>query len=205
MSFFCLLFLDKKMTSSLSPYVNAEVERLTTNIVNKAVRKKMLDKNYGDYLITSGEVLSLDIVKLNQVKEEITDYVNEVLMHLDDASVTDYYLSDYLKTGKFKKIKHGILAENSVGSLRGSTLFGNIGPTVPIRLFFVGQVTSDIDIETKEYGINNVIVKVYLILNVKEQVMMPLASKKKEIIIREVLEVDMLKGEIPNYYTGISK
>ena len=178
---------------------------MTSNIVNKAVRKKLLEEDYGHFLVESNGSFSYDIVKINRVKENITEYVDQVLTHLDEASISDYYLSDLLKTGKFKKIRNGILAENSISSLRGSTLFGNMGPTVPIRLFFIGQVHSDIDVVTKEYGINNVMVEISLILNIEEQVIMPLTSKKAEIVVREVLEIDVVKGEVPSYYTGFSK
>ncbi len=193
------------MSKSLSPYVDAEVERLTSNIVNKAVRKRILDGNYGSFLIDSDDNISYDVVKLNRVKEDITGYVDDVLTHLDEAFIEDCYFSEQLKVGKFRRIKNGILAENSISSLRGSVIFGNIGPTIPIRLFFVGQVHSDIDVQVKEYGINNAMIEIVLVLTVKEQVMMPLASKSKKIVVRELLGIDIVRGKTPDYYTGFSK
>ena len=205
MSFLNLLFLDKKLTSSLGPYVDAEVERLTKNIVNKAVQQKMLEKDYGNFLIKESESFSYDIKKINMLRKELTDYIQEILMHLEKADIDDNQLFGQLKTSHFKKIKNGILAENSISSLRGTTIFGNIGPTVPIRLYFVGQVSTDIDIQIKEYGINNVIVEIYLIITVKEQVMMPISSKAKEIKIREIIDTNIIRGTIPNYYGGLLK
>ena len=41
--------------------------------------------------------------------------------------------------------------------------------------------------------------------NSVEVVIMPLTSKKAEIVVREVLEIDVVKGEVPSYYTGFSK
>ena len=195
---------------SLGPYVDIEVERLTNNIVDTAVRKKMQEKKYGPFLMENssenGETFfSYDTVELNLLKNEITSYVQKVLSHLDCADIEDDYLFQQLKTSKFKKIKNGILAENSINSLRGSTLFGNMGPSIPIRLYFVGQVSSKIDIFAKEYGINNVLVEVYLIIKVKEQVMMPISSKTKEIEIRELVSMDVVRGKVPSYYGGFSK
>lgn len=195
---------------SLGPYVDIEVERLTNNIVDAAVRKKMQEKKYGPFLMENssenGETFfSYDTVELNLLKNEITSYVQKVLSHLDCADIEDDYLFQQLKTSKFKKIKNGILAENSINSLRGSTLFGNMGPSIPIRLYFVGQVSSKIDIFAKEYGINNVLVEVYLIIKVKEQVMMPISSKSKEIEISELVSMDVVRGKVPSYYGGFSK
>ena len=210
MSFFCLIYLDKKMKISLGPYVNSEVERLTSNIVNKAVREKMKEQKIDSFIIKEESLekdnnISYDIEKLNTVKEEVTDYIQNILNHLDEADIKDYHLYNQLHVGKFKNIKNGILAENSISSLRGSILFGNIGPTVPVRLYYVGQVHSEINIDAKEYGINNVLVKIFIIISVKEQVIMPLSSSTKEIIIKELLGADIIQGTIPNYYTGFSK
>ncbi len=210
LSFCCLLFLDKKLTLSLGPYVDMEVERLTRNVVGKAIRNKMIEKKYGSFLLSDVDekgvhTFSYDVSKINLLKNELADYVQNLLTHLELADIDDVYLFNSLKISKFRKIKNGILAENSVSSLRGSVLFGNVGPTVPIRLYFVGQVLADIDVEIKEYGINNVMVEIYLVIAVKEQVMMPITSKVKDIQIRELIEVDIVHGEIPHYYGGFSK
>ena len=152
MSFFYLLFLDKKMVKSLYPYVNNEVERLTNTIVHKAIRRKIVEKNYGNFLVKSDNdeesYYSYNMYQINQFKEDVTDYIQDVLSHLDSANIEDTLLFGDLKVSRFPKIKNGILAENSISSLRGSTIFGNIGPTIPIRLYFVGQVSSEIDVQT---------------------------------------------------------
>ena len=57
----------------------------------------------------------------------------------------------------------------------------------------------------KEYGINNVIVETYLVVTIKEQVIMPLSSKRKNIVIKEPLTIDIIQGSIPNYYNGYLK
>ena len=113
-----------------------------------------------------------------------------------------YFILDRYKTGKFKKMKNGIICDISLGTIRNSVLFANIGPTIPIKLSFLGQVNTDIDIKEKEYGINNILIKTYLIVRIKEQATMPISSKRKEIIIRKPISIDIIKGEIPKYYTG---
>lgn len=76
----------------------------------------------------------------------------------------------------------------------------NIGPTIPIRLLFTSQVDSDIDISVEEYGINNVVLKLYLVVTLKEQINMPISSKRKDIIIKTPLSINIIKGKVPSYY-----
>ena len=207
MSFFWISYLDKKMNRSLKPYMDMEVERLTNNIVNKAIREKLAEKDYQTFFITDEvtKEISYDTMKINELKNDITQYVQDILLDLDNGKIPEYFISDQKSDSRFKHIRKGVLAGNTLNSLQGSALFGNVGPTIPTRLFFVGQIHSDIDIEVKEYGINNVMITIYLIITVKEQVSMPLSSDSKEITVKEPLIVDILKGPIPNYYTGFQR
>ena len=209
MSFFCLEYIDYHITSILKPYVNSEVERLTNNIVNKAIRKKILDEDYtfnnSNQLLESFNRLSYDTIMLTKIKDEITAYVQDSLMHLENGELDDYFVPKRLKEGRFKNSKHGIICDVSLGSVRGSTLFANVGPTIPVKLSFLGQIQSDIDVTIQEYGINNVLIKVYLIINIKEQITMPFSSDRVDISIKEPIIIDLLQGDIPQYYNGFSK
>ena len=69
---------------------------------------------------------------------------------------------------------------------------------------FIGQVNTELDVKVREYGINNVIVEMDVIVSVCEQASMPLTSKKKDIIVKEPISIEIIKGEIPNYYNGLN-
>lgn len=195
------------MSHSLKPYIDMEVERLTNNIVNKAIREKVLENKYQSFFVSNEKEknISYDTRKLNELKNEVAEYVQDILLDLDDGKIQEYFLENRKKESRFKHIRKGILAENTLNSMRGSTLFGNVGPTIPTRLFFVGQIKSDIQMEAKEYGINNIMVTIFLIITIKEQVSMPLSSSKKEITVKEPITVDIFQGEIPKYYQEFLK
>ena len=173
---FCLELIDYQIVSILKPYMNSEVERLTNNIVNQAIRNKIKNANYSFNKVNQNEnskLFSYDTIMLTKIKDEITAYVQDSFIQLDNGKIDEYFISDRIKTGRFKKVKHGVICDLTLGSVRGSTLFANVGPAIPIKLSFLGQIQSDIDVDIKEYGINNVLVTIYLIINVKEQISMP--------------------------------
>ena len=182
-----------------------EVERLTNNIVSKVVSEKMISKDYGKlYLYDSNNKnISYDTTKINLIKKELTEHVQNILIDLDNGKIDKYFVSKRIYSGRFKNIKRGIICDVSIGSIRGLTAFSNIGPTIPIKLLFNGQVNSDIDVQVKEYGINNIMVEVYLVMEIKEQIIMPLNSNRKKIIIRTPISIDIVKGDIPEYYQKI--
>lgn len=208
MTFLNIYFINLKINKIVKSYMNIEVERLTNNIVSKSVReemKKYTKSNVTKYYDNDDKRIFYDIQKLNNLKNNITELIQKKLMEIENGEIDEYFLPKRIQKSRFKKIKQGIICDVSIYSLNESGLFANIGPTIPIKLVFSDQLNTNIDVKTKEYGINNVIVETYLIVTIKEQVIMPLSSKRKNIVIREPLTIDIIQGNIPNYYNGYLK
>lgn len=177
--------------------MNVETERLVTNIVTKAINEEMKNTDIDSNFYSAS--------KLNEVESKLDARILDELINIDDGKIENYFISTRVKTGRFKKIKNGVLCDISIGSIRGSTLFANVGPTIPIKLLFSSGLNSSIDIDVSEYGINNAIIKVYFNVDINEQITMPISSKRKKISIKKVIAIDIIKGKIPDYYTGLIK
>lgn len=202
LSFFLLVLLDKRYNQLILPYINVEVERLTNNIIQKEIRNFMIQNPYNDLLIQhneKGDIL-YDSFQLSVIETKITERLQDLLIQLDNGEVDSFFIPKRVKNSRFHHIRNGILCDVSLSSIRGSSLFANIGPTIPVRLYFIGQLNTEIDVNSKEYGINNILVQVDMIIKVKEQVSMPITSSQKEIVIKVPLIVQLVKGDVPNYY-----
>lgn len=202
--------IDVRLNKVVETYIDVEVERLTNNIVNAKVDEVIKNINLNDLFLIQHEEnnnmrMSYDTKKINELKSNINRVIQDELMELDNGNIDSYFIPTRIKNGKFKNIKKGILCDVSLGSVRGSTLFANFGPTIPIRLLFSSQLNTDIDINVREYGINNAIVEVYLVIYIKEQITMPLTSKRRKIKIKDPLMIDIIHGKIPDYYGGYIK
>lgn len=203
-----MVVIDKRVNMIIDQYINMEVERLTNNIVSREVSRIMVESNHNSLLnIEKGngviENISYNTKEINLLTDKISKDVHKKLLNLEAGDVEESFLVDSTRGGRFKHIKDGILCDVSLGSVKGSTLFANIGPKIPIRLTFIGQVNTDVDVKVREYGINNVIIEVDVIVKVTEHASMPLTSKKKEIVVREPISIELIKGEIPDYYNGV--
>lgn len=203
-----LYYINKKVNTILKQYIDVEVERFANNMVTKIIHEKITDIDASEYLIinknTSGDIekISYDTKALNNLKNNITKEVQQSLTNLDNGDVSEYFIPKRIKYGRFKKIKNGIICDITMGSINNTSIFANIGPAIPLKLTFNNQINSDIDIKIKEYGINNVMMEVYLIITIKEQIIMPLSSERKDITVREPISVDIIRGEIPKYYNN---
>ncbi len=204
-SFLILIWLDHQLNLILNPYIDIEVERLTNNIVNREVHKQMKEitmlpstqnQNFSKF-----EKLSYNTWEINQLKIKIAGAIEDTLSQLENGKMDEYFLPKRIQSGRFQAIRGGIVCDVSIGSLRGSTMFANIGPTIPIKLTFTGQVQSDVDVEVKEYGLNSAFVEVVLVFQIKEQVSMPLSSRQKTIVVKEPISMDIIQGDVPRYYS----
>ncbi len=210
-SFFLLNIFDKRIKNVIAPFLDNEVERFTTVLVNDAFNELELEKkmtnifhvdydNYGHF-----EKISYQTSLINQFSSELSHIIENRLKKIEMGEYDSSFFSRKIQNGKYQHIRNGILCEISIGSLRGSTLFANIGPVIPIRLLYLGQMNPDVDVKVREYGLNNMVLEIDYVATIKEQITMPFSSKQKEIVIRQPLVIDIIRGEIPNSYHSISK
>lgn len=203
-SFIFLNILDNRLKVVLGPFLDMEVERFTTNLVNKTLNDLDMDEEYHSLLIVekdeSGEIerFSYNTFVMNQISSKFTDGIQKKLVQVENGEVSDFLFFN----NKFQHIKNGVLCGVSFGTLRNSHLFSNVGPVIPIRLLFLGQVMPDVDIKVKEYGINTIMVEVYFVAKIKEQISMPFSSKRREIVVNQLLSVDIIHGKVPSYYNN---
>ena len=209
-SFFVYL-IDKRLNKIFNEYIDIEVKKVSNNVVTRAVNNYITKEKYNEFLLISynsnGEInkISYNTEKINNFTSSFSAYLEKVLYNLESGTIDDYYLDSRLKHGGFMAVKNSIVCNVSFGALTGSTLFSSMGPKIPIKIVFLGDINTDVEIKFEEYGINNIIVKMYLVVNVYERASLPITSKEKKITIREIMAVDIIRGELPNYYSGFVK
>lgn len=207
-SFFLLKIIGEKLNPILARYVNIEANRFANNVVNSTVNE-MIIKNYEEELFRisqneNGEIEMLDYntQKVNKLLLEITNEIQKKLTDLEEGKIAELEISNNFKLKNISKIKNGVLCEVPIGALKGSTLFANIGPNIPIKLSFIGQVQSNLDTEITSYGINNIVIETNVVVEVEEQITMPTTSKNRTLIITAPLTIKIIKGTVPNYYAS---
>ena len=207
-SFFFLELIGRKLNPILARYVNIEANRFANNIVNSTVNEIIIENYEKDLFVitkdSSGEIEMLDYntQKVNELLLKITNNIQSKLTKLEEGKVEDLAISNNFKLKNIKSIKDGVLCEVPIGALRGNSLFSNVGPNIPIKLSFIGQVQSNLETTITSYGINNIVIETNVVVEVEEQITMPTTSKKSIIKITAPLTIKIIKGVVPNYYAS---
>ena len=168
-------------------------------VINQSVKQMNLKSK--DYLLVDGENIKYDVSVINSFKDTLSNNLQNYFRDIEYGDYSNYpsYVLQYNRN-KYKNVKRGYLCEISFNSLLNSSIFANVGPTIPIKLTYIGNINVNIELKTKEYGINNVIVEVIAVIDVVNQVSMPITTKKYNMVIKEPIAVDIVRGKVPYYY-----
>lgn len=200
MSFIFLLIINYRLKTTLKRYIDIEVERITSHVVNQSI--KDINISSSDYMYLNDDSnYSYNFSVLNEYKDRLSKKIQEYFSYIEKGDYSKYssYVQQY-DTQKYKNVKKGYLCEISFNSIMNSVLFSNVGPTIPVKITFIGTTNVNIDIKTKEYGINNVIVETYAIIDIVNEISLPITTKKVTVKVKEPITVDIVKGVVPNYY-----
>ena len=200
MSFIFLLIINYRLKTTLKRYIDIEVERITSHVVNQSI--KDINISSSDYIYLNDDSnYSYNFSVLNEYKDRLSKRIQEYFSYIEKGDYSKYssYVQQY-DTQKYKNVKKGYLCEISFNSIMNSVLFSNVGPTIPVKITFIGTTNVNIDIKTKEYGINNVIVETYAIIDIVNEISLPITTKKVTVKVKEPITVDIVKGVVPNYY-----
>lgn len=205
-SVFLLSILGKRLSPILARYVNVEAKRFASNIINTSVNDTIEEKITDDLFNLSKtedgkiEILDYNTKKVNSILSSINTKIQKKLLNLEEGQIANMPISSGFKVEKI--LKNGIVCKVPMGSLRKNSLFVNVGPSIPIKMVFIGQVESSLNTKIREYGINYLVVEINVNVVVEEQIIMPAMSKRETLNLEAPLTLKIIQGEIPNYYFG---
>ena len=112
-------------------------------------------------------------------------------------------MSSSLSGINYQFIDSGIVCEVPLGALTGNGFVANLGPVIPLRMSFLGQVSSHLKTKVTSYGINNLLLEVYVEVEIKGKISLPKSSDIVAIKVEAPLSIKVISGVVPNYYGGI--
>jgi sporulation protein YunB len=206
---FCFIgFINKRVSPILLDFAEIKIKKLATLVINRAISKQIASGIELDKLIittknSSGELESVDFdpVIVNRVLNLATNVVQINLKALEEGNIHMVELPDEdLIAYDKEKLKRGIIYEIPLGAVTKNALLSNIGPKIPVRFSLVSGVNGNIKTRIKSYGINNALIEIFIRIEISEQVILPLLSRKISVSNDVPVAIKLIQGKIPNYY-----
>jgi sporulation protein YunB len=139
---------------------------------------------------------------INRFQSEITTLVQTHLEQAEEGNLDNLpYLDDIEYDPSAMEDNGGIVFFVPLGQATNIPLLGNLGPKIPIRFHVIGDVQSDVVTNIREFGINNAMVEVNILIKVNVQVIVPLATKTTTIKRSIPVALGLISGDVPQIYT----
>lgn len=186
-----LLIGAHQLIKNISYYYLNYSEKEVIKIIDTASGKGITDKILNE--IKDKELYTVSKNSFGEI--EMIDY-NSYLVNLFLRDVSKNISDSLDEQENSKKIAFYV----PLGSIFQNPILNNKGPKIPVRMEIIGSVFSNMNIKIKEYGINNCLIEMYVHIEIKEKVILPVLSKT--IVVKNDIPVSykIIKGVVPSYY-----
>ena len=184
--------------------VTSKVTKITFEILERNLYSNIHEVFTGQ-VITNDELRNIVKIKLNDKNEIIYidydyGYINEYLkeqlaslfMKLESASLNNQYYDEKLN---ILIVPIGISTDN--------LLLSNMGPKIPCKLNVLNNIDISLKTRIKDYGINNSLIEIYALINIKSTVINPVIEDKLVKEYEILIDSKVIEGKIPSYYGGV--
>jgi len=193
-------WFSKKLTPKL-----IHISELSMNkyILHTASNFKIftLEKNSSDHFLKitenkDGEIsgIDYDMAKIYQLADNLT---NDLENNMEQSPVLNEFLNSPWKS------EEGLLLFFPVGLLSDSIFLANLGPKIPVLVKFIHSVFSSIKTRVRDYGINNVLLEVYLDVTISYEILTPITMEEKSFQYELLLDSKVIQGKVPSLYGGV--
>lgn len=199
---FFLIFLhyyDIKVNDALIDYSTSKLEEITTLYIKKDIAPSEVELNnlISINLNKNEEItyIDIDMDYAREIMVQIVKKIQDNIFKLEKGEIEDFKNSNELKS------KKGILyMEVPLLINENKSILSSIGPKVPLKLSFYEHVLGNVETQITEYGINNALIDVCMIISLEQKLYLPY---KEEKIIREysiILGSKIITGKVPSIY-----
>lgn len=173
--------LNRTLTLSIIAAADAEVRARAIEIVNKCVVEEYVKKfNYDEVIKiekdSKGNILLLkaDTLKMNMIAYDVELKAGEELKKIGESGI---------------KLPLSYAFKNNV--------FSNIGPKITVKMYPIGYIETKYLSEFESAGINQTRHKIYIKVNTKVKVILPLSSNIVEVSNEVPIVETIIVGRVP--------
>lgn len=138
-----------------------------------------------------GEVVSVDY-NLDIAYKYLSDSMNKLYDNITDMSMDTLYKSG---TNNVYYLPMGLIYNN--------VLVDHLGYKIPCKIDFISDIDMGFKTKVKNYGVNNLLIELYMVIDVKNHIMSPSSYKEFGNTYEVIVASKLVVGKIPIYYGDV--
>ena len=202
LSFLFIHYYNKRISNKIISIAQIKINEYSNDIIMDSFNKQILDEHEINNIIKisknkSDEIIAVDfdLKKAYLVSMNVSKNIRDSLNNLEKQNLKEEFLDYYQKDGFVLLLPIGLASKN--------IYFSNLCPRIPVRIKFVGNLTTGLQTKIKEYGVNNSLIEVYLKVSLNEEIIVPYSSKKINNSCEILLSSQVIEGIVPSIYNGL--
>lgn len=200
LAFLMISKFNKQIRPKMMGIVEEKINKLSNDIIMDSFNKNLINehdinnilkltKNKEDEIIA----VDFDLEKAYQVSMSLTKNIKKSLNKI--TFTNDEIIKHPKKDGYILFLPVGVASDNPY--------FANLGPKIPIKITFIGNLVTGLKTKVKDYGINSALIEVYINVSLSEEVLIPYISKKINNNCEILLSSQIVEGVVPSIYNGL--
>ncbi|MFK4997325.1 sporulation protein YunB [Bacillus sp. N9] len=184
-------------------------EKIAPMVISKAIKDvipNVKDINEILEIVPNGSNGSAVKYKTDIINRTQADLSRAIQLNLKEAEIGNLEALqaetgievDYEKSNEGE----GIVYSFPLGQATNNALLGNLGPRIPIRFTAIGSVDTNVDMNVKQYPINNLFVDVIIEVEVTVQIIIPIGTKQTVVKQKVPIAGGLYPGQVPQFYNG---
>lgn len=201
-----LNILNKRTIPVLANYMEVQTKRMGIEVLRNTGSEELnkLLKNNKYYEIVKnndGEIESInfDTTILNEALIIVSKNVRKKLNELEEGKNLP---SEMFYNNLNKKIKNKIVYMVPIGIVFNNAFLYNLGPKIPVKIEYSGNVGLDVKTSVKAYGVNSALIEVYVYVEVTQRTILPFTSKDTKLTSKIPIVLKVVKGSVSNYISN---
>lgn len=201
-----LNILNKRAIPILANYMEVQTKRMGIEVLRNTGSEELnkLLKNNKYYEIVKnndGEIESInfDTTILNEALIIVSKNVRKRLNEIEEGKNLP---SEMFYSNLNKKIKNKIVYMVPIGIVFNNAFLYNLGPKIPVKIEYSGNVGLDVKTSVKAYGVNSALIEVYVYVEVTQRTILPFTSKDTKLTSKIPIVLKVVKGSVSNYISN---
>ena len=194
--------INKKVIPYVVNYTSVQTKKVAIEALKNTGLKevnKIMKNNDNSIKITKnikGEIESIDFdtTLFNEVLLTVSKSIRKKLENLEKGME----LPNEMYKRKDKRFRKGIIYEIPLMISSNNVFLANLGPRIPIKIEYSGNVGLDIKSRVKPYGINSALVEIYIYVEVTQRTVGPFYSDDVLLTSEIPVVIRLVKGSVSN-------
>ncbi|MDD4188055.1 MAG: sporulation protein YunB [Bacilli bacterium] len=197
---FLFAVFSKKLNESLITSTKKEIEEITINIVTKNLAKEKLKQIAAEDLII---IIKNDKDEITDVDFKLDKAYKALIDIKDDIEKEVINLKSGLVPSNATTIGDNLVVKIPYYAYTNNALLMNLGPKIYVKINLLESIVGDVYTRISSYGINTVLINLYIKFYLIESFLYPSVSEKIELEFEVLVASKVIQGKIPSFYNGV--